>query len=118
MYLLIDNKPYAIRNNKVYKVKFGDRGTIEIGEEVEAQIEGKIYTYDEIKRKFNLNAMLQAKNEPTKELVDELNKQISALTKENNELKKKLEGDKPKVEEIKKEVVEEVKDDDKKKKNK
>lgn len=118
MYLLIDNKPYAIRNDKVYKVKFGENGAIEIGEEVEAEVEGKTYTYDEIKRKFNLNSMLQAKNEPTKELVDELNRQINALTKENAELKKKLEGDKPKVEEIKEEVVEEVKDDDKKKKNK
>ena len=66
MYLLIDNKPYAIRDGKVFKVKFGDKGTIEIGEEVDAKIEGKTYTYDEIRRKFNLNAILKAKNEPTK----------------------------------------------------
>ena len=50
----------------------------------------KKYSYDEIKRKFNLQAMLNKKNEPSKELVDELNNQIKNLTKENEELKKKI----------------------------
>lgn len=107
MYLIVENKPYAIRNNKVYEVAFGEKGTIKLGNEVDIAIEGKTYTYDEISRKYNLKAKLQAKNEPTKELVDELNQKINSLLKENEELKKQLKVEEPKVEEVKEEVVEE-----------
>lgn len=118
MYLIIDNKPYALRDNKVYEVKFGDRGTIAIGEEVDKEVKGKTYTYDEIYRKFNLRSLLQSKNEPTKDLVDELNKKIETLTKENASLKKQLEGLNKKEEQVVEEVVEEVEVKETNKKNK
>lgn len=142
MYIIVDKKPYAIREGKVFEVAFGEKGTIQIGKEIEdAKIEGKTYTYDEISRKFNLKARLQAKNEPTKELVDELNKQINALTKENEELKKKIEDletsvneeqvqavasaiqeladeDNKEIEDVVNEIVEEVKEEKPSKKNK
>lgn len=66
MYAIIDNKPYAVRDNKLYEVSFGDRGTIVIGKEVDKEIEGKTYTYNEISRKFNLKLLLQKKDEPKK----------------------------------------------------
>lgn len=93
MYIIIDNKPYAIRDGKAYTVGFGEKGAIVI-KDVDESInvnDYKTYSYDEIKRKFNLQAMLNKKNEPSKELVDELNKQIDILTKENQQLKKKIE---------------------------
>ena len=108
MYAIIDSKPFAVRGDKVYEVSFGDRGTVVIGKEIDVAIEGKLYTYDEISRKFNLKAMLQKKNEPTKELVEELNKQIDALTKENDNLKKQIQNlTSPIAEEQVQEVVEE-----------
>ncbi len=87
MYVVINNKPYAVKDNKFYEVSFGEKGTIVVGKEVNLKNKGKFYTYDEIRRKFNLKALLQAKDVPTKELVDELNKKINELIKENKELK-------------------------------
>ena len=92
MYIIVDNKPYAVRNNKAFEVSFGDKGTIVIGEEAkDVKVQGQFYKYEEISRKFNLKALLRAKDEPTKELVDELRQEINSLTKENDELKKQLE---------------------------
>lgn len=66
MYVIIDNKPYAVRGDKLYEVSFGDKGTIVIGKEVDKEAEGKRYTFDEISRKFNLKLLLQKKEEPKK----------------------------------------------------
>ena len=102
MFIIVNNKPYAVRNDKAYEVSFGDKGTIKINDEVEdIKVEGQLYNYDEISRKFNLKAMLRAKDMPTKELVEELNKKINELTKENERLVneiKKIEASKKEVE--------------------
>lgn len=93
MFIIVNNKPYAVKDGKAYVVGFGDKGAVEIRDVVDdINVEDfNKYSYDEIKRKFNLKAMLNKKNEPSQELVDELNKQINILTKENEQLKKKIE---------------------------
>lgn len=101
MYVIIDNKPFAVRGDKLYEVSFGDRGTIVIGKEVDKEVEGKIYTYDEISRKFNLKLLLQKK--------DEQPKKVEKPVKEEKPSIKEV------IEEPEKEVIEEVKIEDNKK---
>ena len=129
MYLLIDNKPYALVNDKICEVEIKD-GELIIGEEAKGvENNGIEYTYDEISRKFNLEYQRAVLGEPTQELVDELNKQIASLTKENEKLKSQLnkteeevveeeaEEEQP-IEETPAEEVEEVVEEKEIKKNK
>ena len=101
MYVIIDNKPYAVRGDKLYEVSFGDKGTIVIGKEVDKEIEGKKYTFDEISRKFNLKLLLQKK--------DEQPKKVEKPVKEEKPSIKEV------IEEPEEEVIEEVKGEDNKK---
>lgn len=105
MYVIIDNKPFAVRGDKLYEVSFGDRGTIVIGKEVDKEVEGKIYTYDEISRKFNLKLLLQKKDEQPKKVEKPVKEEKTSIKEEVKE--------QPKVEE---EVIEEKEDNDKKNK--
>jgi hypothetical protein len=101
MYVIIDNKPFAVRGDKLYEVSFGDRGTIVIGKEVDKEVEGKIYTYDEISRKFNLKLLLQKKDEQPKKVEKPVKEEKTSI--------------KEVIEEPEKEVIEEVKIEDNKK---
>lgn len=82
MYLIIDNKPYAVRGNKVYEVSFGDKGTVVIGKEVDKEVQGKRYTYDEIFRKFNLRLLLQKKDEQPKKVEKPIKEEKPSIKEE------------------------------------
>lgn len=83
MYAIIDNKPYAVKGDKLYEVSFGERGTIAIGKEVDKEITGKRYTYDEIFRKFNLRVLLEKKEQPKK--VDKPVKEVAPIKEDKKE---------------------------------
>lgn len=85
MYAIIDNKPYAVRGDKLFEVSFGDRGTIVIGKEVEIERQGKLYTYDEISRKFNLKLLLQKKEEPVKKVEKPIKEEKPSIKEEVKE---------------------------------
>ncbi len=98
MFIIVDNKPYAVRGNKVYEVGFGEKGKVEISDKpVDIKIKGDFYNYDEIVRKFNVKYLVQkkAQEEALKSQLDgyteELLKQVEDLTKENEELKARIE---------------------------
>lgn len=89
MYVIIDNKPYAVTGDKLCEVSFGERGTIVIGKEVDKEITGKRYTYDEIFRKFNLRILLQKKDEQPKKVEKPVKEQPKVEETKENDKKEK-----------------------------
>lgn len=119
MYIIFDGRPYAVQNGEVHEVKFGDNGTISIGDVItNIELEGKtLYSYDEIVRKFNLKYLWQLKNDPTHKKIMELQSKIDELEEENKKLKellgnsKKPKKEEPKPEENKEEQINEQKEE-------
>lgn len=86
MFIIDNYTPYLVRNAKAYKVSFGENGQIKVSDTEDIDVKGKnLYTYDEIRKKFNVDYIIEMKK---KELTE--NKEIASLKEENKKLKQEI----------------------------
>lgn len=86
MFIIDDYTPYLVRDTKAYKVSFGENGQIKVSDTENIDVKDKpLYTYDEIRRKFNVDYLIEMKK---KELTED--KKITTLKAENEKLKKEI----------------------------
>lgn len=97
MYIIEEGKAYLIDGEVGYLANFDKEGKMLIDKEKTIDVLGKvIYTYDEMYAKLNIAYRINelkkenALNGMENEVIDELNKKIADLTKENEELKSLL----------------------------
>lgn len=97
MYIIEEGKAYLVDGEVGYLTNFDTTGKMVVEKEKTIEIEGKeVYTFDEMYAKLNIaykieeakkqNALKGIENE----VIDELNKKVADLTKENEELKSLL----------------------------
>ena len=97
MYLIEEGKAYLIDGEVGYLANFDKDGKMLIDKKETIDTKGKeVYTYDEMYAKLNIAYRINelkkenALNGMENEVIDELNKKIADLTKENEELKSLL----------------------------
>ena len=97
MYIIEEGKAYLIDGEVGYLANFDKDGKMLIDKEKTIDTKGKeVYTYDEMYAKLNIAYRINelkkenALNGMENEVIDELNKKIADLTKENEELKSLL----------------------------
>lgn len=97
MYLIEDGKAYLIDGEVGYLANFDKDGKMLIDKKETIDTKGKeVYTYDEMYAKLNIAYRISelkkenALNGIENEVIDELNKKVADLTRENEELKSLL----------------------------
>lgn len=97
MYLIEEGKAYLIDGEVGYLANFDKEGKMLIDKKETIDTKGKeVYTYDEMYAKLNIAYRISelkkenALNGIENEVIDELNKKVADLTKENEELKSLL----------------------------
>lgn len=97
MYIIEEGKAYLIDGEVGYLANFDKEGKMLIDKKETIDTKGKeVYTYDEMYAKLNIAYRINelkkenALNGMENEVIDELNKKIADLTKENEELKSLL----------------------------
>ena len=97
MYLIEEGKAYLIDGEVGYLANFDKDGKMLIDKKETIDTKGKeVYTYDEMYAKLNIAYRINelkkenALNGIENEVIDELNKKVADLTRENEELKSLL----------------------------
>lgn len=97
MYIIEEGKAYLIDGEVGYLANFDKDGKMLIDKKETIDTKGKeVYTYDEMYAKLNIAYRISelkkenALNGIENEVIDELNKKVADLTKENEELKSLL----------------------------
>ena len=98
MYIIENGKAYLVDGEVAYLVNFDTTGKIIINKEETIETANKIiYSYNEMYAKLNIAYMIEEKKKENatdsieNEEIEKLNSKIIELTKENDELKAKLE---------------------------
>lgn len=97
MYIIENGSAYLIDGNKAYKIKFDLNKNMTFDKENAIDVEGhQKYTYDEVLKKLNIEYNIEIKKQELTDkanesiAIKELNAKIAELTKNNDELVKKI----------------------------
>lgn len=97
MYIIKEGKAYLVDGEVAYLVNFDTTGKMLIDKDTtESILNEVVYTYDEMYAKLNIAYQIAEKKQEDalngieNEVIDELNKKVADLTKENEKLKSLL----------------------------